>query len=429
MSDGRGAATNAAAVAEAARPIGPSLAGRLLDPPHARPLDPGRDPLPPPLRPGAALGVLDVTKWFGPSTGGVRTYLLEKAAYVTRDPRLRQVLVVPGARDLVADADGVRCYQLRSPPVPGQAPYRLLLRGGALRRVAGHERPHLIEAGSPLLVPWMAARAARALGVPLVGFHHGLLPHGMRSHAARAAAWRYLRRLDHLFAVTLVGSDFAAAELRAAGITRTVRAPLGVDLDRFHPDRRLRARAVRRAHGLPEDAPLVGFVGRFAGEKRLELAVGAWPAVARRSCAVLVLVGDGPRRARLERLAAGVPVRFLPFQRDRDAVADLIASFDLLLSAGEIETFGLAALEAMACGTPVLSADRGGVAELVQRSGAGRTFAAGSAAALADEACALLREDLAALGRAGRAYAEREHAWEVAFGRIFAIYAEVAGRR
>ncbi|HEX6629566.1 MAG TPA: hypothetical protein VF048_00660, partial [Gemmatimonadaceae bacterium] len=147
-------ASSAASVA-ADRDAGPALADRLLAPPHARPLDAGRHPLPPRLRPGAEMGVLDVTKWFGPSTGGVRTYLLEKAAHVARDPRLRQVLVVPGARDLVAEADGVRCYQLRSPPVPGQAPYRLLLRGGALRRVAEHERPQLIEAGSPLLVPWM----------------------------------------------------------------------------------------------------------------------------------------------------------------------------------------------------------------------------------------------------------------------------------
>ena len=106
-----------------------SLAARLLDPPHARPFD-RRGTLPAPLRPDAALGVLDVTKWFGATSGGTRSYLLAKAAHVAARPALRHVLVVPGARDVVGSAAGARAYQLRSPPVPGQAPYRLLLAAG-----------------------------------------------------------------------------------------------------------------------------------------------------------------------------------------------------------------------------------------------------------------------------------------------------------
>ncbi|HJR16614.1 MAG TPA: hypothetical protein VJ808_07155, partial [Gemmatimonadales bacterium] len=58
-----------------------------------------RAALPEPLRPAANLGVLDISEFFGETTGGVRTYLLEKARYVQRNPLLRQVLVVPGGRD------------------------------------------------------------------------------------------------------------------------------------------------------------------------------------------------------------------------------------------------------------------------------------------------------------------------------------------
>jgi alpha-1,6-mannosyltransferase len=57
--------------------------------------------LPPPLRPDASLHVLDITKYFGSTTGGIRTYLMEKSAWVGRQPSLRQTLVVPG------EADGV----------------------------------------------------------------------------------------------------------------------------------------------------------------------------------------------------------------------------------------------------------------------------------------------------------------------------------
>jgi alpha-1,6-mannosyltransferase len=108
-------------------------------------------------------------------------------------------------------------------------------------------------------------------------------------------------------------------------------------------------------------------------------------------------------------------------------LADLLAAVDLLISPGSTETFGLSALEGLASGTPVLSADRGGVAELVAGSGAGMTFAAGDVASLADVAIsALQRDDLHCLGLLGRAYAEREHAWSRTFDRLFAVYRDLA---
>jgi alpha-1,6-mannosyltransferase len=117
----------------------------------------------------------------------------------------------------------------------------------------------------------------------------------------------------------------------------------------------------------------------------------------------------------------------MPYERDRGRLADLLASVDLLISPGSTETFGLSALEALASGTPVLSANRGGVAELVGRSGAGMTFEAGDVGAMGEVAIeALQRNDLYCLGLLGRAYAEREHAWSRTFDRLFALYGEIA---
>jgi len=62
------------------------------------------------------------------------------------------------------------------------------------------------------------------------------------------------------------------------------------------------------------------------------------------------------------------------------------------------------------------------VAETVARSGAGATFAAGDAAALAEAAVRLLRGDLASLGAAGRRYAEADHGWDAVLDRIFDVY-------
>ena len=80
----------------------------------------------------------------------------------------------------------------------------------------------------------------------------------------------------------------------------------------------------------------------------------------------------------------------------------------------------------MATGTPVLSANRGGVAELIAGSGAGMTFDAGDVGSLSDVAIsALQRNDLHCLGLLGRSYAEREHAWSRTFDRLFAVYREL----
>jgi alpha-1,6-mannosyltransferase len=120
-----------------------------------------------------------------------------------------------------------------------------------------------------------------------------------------------------------------------------------------------------------------------------------------------------------------LPVTFLGHVADRGRLAALQATSDLCLAPGPAETFGLAALEALASGVPVLSADRGGVAETVSLSGAGRLYASGDPAHLAETAVRLLGEDLPALGRLGRRYAEERHGWDAVFDRLFQVYRSV----
>lgn len=380
------------------------------------------------------LGVMDVTKWFGETSGGVRTYLLQKQSYVARRNALRHVLVIPGARDEREEHANTITYRLRGPRIPTRPPYRFLLATRSLRRIVRDERPDVIEVGSPFLVPWLTRHAARTPDVPLVHFFHSDFPRLIGGGAGASSpvrgalasgAWWYLRRLDSMFRVTIVASDFAARELGRAGIERTTRVPLGVDLDNFNPRRRAHGREVRAMLGVG-DAPMVLFAGRLAAEKSLDILLTAWPAVAARTGAILIVAGDGPERAALRALAPAGSVRFIPFIRDRVLLADVYAAADLYVSPGSLETFGLAALEALASGTPVLTADEGGVAELVARSGGGTMFETGSAGALADAAISMLREgDRARTGALGRTYAEREHAWEFVFERLFAIYRSV----
>jgi alpha-1,6-mannosyltransferase len=389
--------------------------------------------LPPRLRP-EAMGVLDISEFFGETTGGVRTYLLQKARYVEARPELRQVLVVPGARDAIHETDGVRCYRLHGPSVPTQKPYRFMLATQSTSRIVAHERPSLIEVGSAWCAPWLVHLATRRLDVPAVWFYHSNFPRVIApwprtaSPARRAAsrlAWSYVRRLGRLVRATLAPSEFVAKELEHEGIERVHRVTLGVDLDRFHPRRRSYAAETRRWYGLPP-GPLVLFVGRFAREKEIDLLLDGWPEVERRSGARLVLIGDGPSRRRLQKRPGSDRLFWLPFEQNRERLADLLAAVDLYISPCSLETCGLSALEAIASGTPLISADRGGVAETVRRSGAGSHFGSGDAGSLAETTCRMLAGgNLDHFGTLGRAYAEAHHGWNTVLDQIFHIYRNI----
>ncbi len=388
-------------------------------------------------RRGAAMTVLDITKWFGETSGGVRTYLTEKARYVAARDGLRHVLVVPGPFDGHAVGSGVRTYRIRGPLIPTQRAYRFLLATRTTRRVLEHERPDVIEVGSPFFVPWVTALASRRLGAPMVAFHHtslATLPRTLGMGAIGRALWArgsgaYLRRLNRLFRATVVASAYARDELATLGIERIAHIPLGVDLERFHPRQREGRIATRRRFGLPIDRPIVLFVGRLAREKRLDVVLDAWRGVARTTGALLAIVGAGDAeetlRARVAGRACATDVVWLPFQGERELVARLYGAADVYVSPGEWETFGLSALEALATGIPVVSPACGGGYELVQRSSAGEGYEPGSPADAARALVAAIDGARDALGERGRAYAEREHGWATVFDRLFTMYHEV----
>jgi alpha-1,6-mannosyltransferase len=379
--------------------------------------------------------VLDITEFFGDTTGGVRTYLLEKARYVQRRPGLRQVLVVPGAEDEILEASGVRCYRLHGPSIPTQKPYRFMLATRSTTRIVAHERPDLIEVGSAWCAPWLVHLATRGLRVPAVWFYHSNFPRiiAPRPHAAgwarltaSALAWRYVRRLGGLVRATIAPTRTVVRELESAGVANVHHVPLGVDLDRFHPRHRERAVETRRRFGLG-DGPLALYVGRMAAEKDIDLLLEGWLQVERRIGARLVLVGAGPALRWLRRTKGGRRATWLPYQRDRDLLADLYGAVDLYVAPGSAETFGLSAMEGLASGLPVLSVDRGGVAEAVSLSRAGRLYTSGDPGDLATRAIELFDQDLPALGRLGRRYAEEHHGWDAVLDRLFEVYRGVLG--
>lgn len=167
-----------------------------------------------------------------------------------------------------------------------------------------------------------------------------------------------------------------------------VRAPLGVDLRRCRPGRRSTVLRARHAHGR---SVLILLCSRLSVEKRPGRALDALAVLNGLGVpATLLVAGDGPLRAGLESRvrAERLPVEFLGHVRDRERMADLQAAADICLAPGPAETFGLSALEALACGTPVVASASSALPEVIGGAGA-------AAADTGDAFAAAVRELLA----------------------------------
>jgi alpha-1,6-mannosyltransferase len=196
----------------------------------------------------------------------------------------------------------------------------------------------------------------------------GRLPYS-QSFCSAYLKWLYFPFFDH----HLANSEYTAEELRTASRGQMVPRntwvlPMGVDLRRFSPARRtLEARKLlRRRLGANDASVLLLYAGRLVPEKNLTLLFDVLVHLAKtsRHDYRLVVAGDGIDRSRWEALCASlVPgrVSFLGHVGDADQLADLIANADAFVHPNHREPFGIAPLEAMASGLPVVVPDRGGV--------------------------------------------------------------------
>jgi D-inositol-3-phosphate glycosyltransferase len=163
-------------------------------------------------------------------------------------------------------------------------------------------------------------------------------------------------------------------ELYSADPRKVSIVPPGVDLDRFTP--RLDAMpAARERFGLPADAHVVAFAGRIQPLKAPDILLRAAVELRKRDPKLLVVICGGPSGTGLDRPTAlmdlaralGIAdiVRFLPPQ-PREALAELFRAVDVVAVPSFNESFGLVAIEAQACGTPVVAAAVGGLVTAVR---------------------------------------------------------------
>ncbi len=345
---------------------------------------------------------LHLTNYYHPASGGIRTFyhaLLEGAERLRRPMRL----VVPGDENRVEErGEFTRIYHLKAPRSPVfDGRYRLILphtfllpSGNGLRSILRSEQPELVEICDKYSLCWLAGALRRGwiAGVPrptLVGVSCERLDDNLRTYVTAAPAILRLSALYFgklyapLFDFHIAVSHYVSEELTAAcpeTATRLRVLPMGVHVEHLgpqHRDAELRLR-LQRSTGGDAATSLLLYAGRLSPEKNLGLLVGMMeslanstkPQPAGRSLGLspdcrLLVAGSGPLEGWLREQAVhlGGQVRLVGQIGNRAELARMLASVDVFVHPNPKEPFGIGPLEAMACGTPLVAPNAGGVLE------------------------------------------------------------------
>jgi phosphatidylinositol alpha-1,6-mannosyltransferase len=372
--------------------------------------------------------VLIVSNDFPPRRGGIQSFVHELAS---RMPAGSVVVYAPRW-------DGAAEFDARQPfPVIRHPTSLMLPVPSVARRAARLLREHgcdtvLFGAAAPLGL--LAPSLRRAGAGRIVAITHG----HEAGWAALPGARTLLRRIgDETDVLTYLGEYFRvrlARVLSAEAAARMVRLAPGVDTASFRPG--AGGDAIRERLGLT-GRPVVVCVSRMVPRKGQDTLIRAWPQVLARArgAPALLLVGDGPYRAQLERLARRAGIAGSVVFTGPVPGADLPAYYD----AGnvfampcrtrrgglDVEGLGIVYLEASASGLPVVGGDSGGAPDAILPGETGYVVPGRDPAAVADRIAGLLADPAGAraMGEKGAAWVDREWRWELVADRLMAILA------
>lgn len=362
--------------------------------------------------------IVIVAESFLPQTNGVVHSVLRVLDHLAA--RGDDVLVVaPDAGpDVPATVAGARVVTVPAWSFPGYADVRVATgRVSPLTAILRDFGPDVVHLASPFALGWRAALAAAALDLPVVAVYQTDVPTYAGRYGVRGVEnllWKRVRDLHGRADITLAPSTATIRTLEERGVERLRLWRRGVDTDRFSPARRDEAWRRRLA---PGGERLVGYVGRLAPEKQVQDLAALHDLPGTR----IVVVGDGPERARLERLLPGAHFTGM---LHGTALATAVAGLDVLVSTSETETFCQVVQEGLASGVPVVASGVGGPVDLVDHSRTGWLYEPGDLGALAARVRDLTGDESkrAAFGRAARRSVEGR-SWQAVCSELVGHYA------
>jgi L-malate glycosyltransferase len=297
------------------------------------------------------------------------------------------------------------------------------------------------------------AEVADEMSLDLLHAHYAV-PHAVCAYLARQVSHRDKLRIVttlHGTDITLVGVDQSFRSLtrfgieQSDGVTAVSQFLRSKTIDVFHPRRDIqvipnfvdtrrftpdRAKSSDRSHFAPKGERILIHISNFRPTKRVQDVVRIFAAVRREVPSVLLLVGDGPERTRSREVAAELKVeRWVRYLGQLDAVEDVLALGDLFLVPSENESFGLAALEAMSVGVPVIGTTAEGLPELIHSGETGYLLPIGDVEGMARRAIDTLSDAKrhAAMSQAARRAAVERYDVDRVIPMYEEFYARVTG--
>jgi 1,2-diacylglycerol 3-alpha-glucosyltransferase len=330
---------------------------------------------------------------------------------------------------VAADADTDRDVRLRGFQLPLRSMREMqftMARPDRKSLTRLFEEVDLVHVQFPFWLGAVAVDEARRAGRPVVAAFHvqpenALANVGIRSAWLSERIYRYwISRVFERADAVVCPTQFAARKLESHGLT----TPAHVVSNGVPPD--VQGAPARRARD--DGTFLILSVGRLAAEKRQDVTLEAVRRSRHRDRIRLVLAGAGPQEARLRALGRGLPnppeIGFLP----RGRLAHLLATADLFVHSSEVELEGIAVLEAMNAGLPVLVAESTESAASEFALADDFRFRGGDAGELAAKIDALI-ERPSLLAAAGERYASigRRFRFADSVERLVAVYRSVLG--
>jgi alpha-1,6-mannosyltransferase len=337
--------------------------------------------------------IIHIANFYGPKSGGIKTTLHNLGSEYGKIGH-EFIYVVPGKKFSREKTEHGGCITLPSWVIPFSGGYRVIRSTRQVKTILQSLKPDRLEVSDRFTLSCLGKWAQRR-NIPAIVFSHetlrGLVKNYLGLSFKPFVSW-HNSRLAGKFDYVVTTTNFAAAEFNEIGTTNVVRVPLGVDLETFSPRHR---NEELRAKMLKGGDVLLVHCGRLSPEKKPERSIQVLRELLDRGInARLVFIGTGPLHKKLYDSSRDIPVTFWGYVANKNLLAQMIASADISLAPGPIETFCLAALESLASGTPVVASETSAVGEfLTQPDGefVGLT-AANNGAAFADAVEIILDE-------------------------------------
>ena len=301
---------------------------------------------------------------YGPKSGGLKTTLNELSAQYEKLGH-QVLIIVPGECDQVSKNGLITKVEIKSPLLPLTGGYRAIFNLIKTVDILKSYQPDVCEFSDRSSLQFVALWC-KIHKIPSIFFAHERLDGVFKTFFPGLPFMKliskFLNRITNLIYKNIVATTvFAAEEFFQIKSKKVSKIPLGVDLKTFTPE------LVRK----PDENSFNGYLvtaTRQSKEKDPGLILDIARALKERNIEFPIIVyGEGPELFKLQQKAhlEKLNIFYLGYIRDRKLLAERIANADIYLAPGPIETFGLAALEALACGTPVICRKSSALAEIV----------------------------------------------------------------